>query len=138
MSIALTAHFASTWMLVGLIWIVQVLVYPQFRRVPPAEFGDYHMAHCWRIGFLVAPLLAVESLSAGWLLLHGRHEWSFLLSIGLIPVIWLSTALLQAPLHTRLMAGFDAEIVRKLILSNWVRTIAWTARGVLLGFAFAA
>jgi hypothetical protein len=137
MSFALALHLASTWMLAGLIWVVQILAYPQFRRVPPAEFVAYHLAHCWRIGFLVAPLLAVEALSATWLLYRGHREGPFLLSISLIPVIWLSTAVLQAPLHTKLMAGFDPELIRRLILSNWLRTLAWTARGVLLGFAFA-
>ena len=46
-------HLAVTWMLIGLIWVVQILVYPQFRRVAPAEFRDYHFAHCFRIGLIV-------------------------------------------------------------------------------------
>ena len=129
-------HLAVTWMLAGLIWVIQVLAYPQFRRVGRAEFAGYHFAHCVRIGLIVAPLLLIEAGTAGWLLFQGRREAAFLVSVGLIPVIWLSTALLQAPLHTKLMHGFDADVIRRLILTNWLRTLAWTARGMLVTCAF--
>jgi hypothetical protein len=54
---------------------------------------------------------------------------------GLLGVIWASTALVQAPLHGRLVSGFDAEIHRRLVRSNWVRTLAWGFRGVPPGSA---
>lgn len=125
-------HLAVTWMLVGLIWVVQILVYPQFRRVAPAEFRDYHFAHCFRIGLIVGPLLFVEAATAAGLLYAGGQSLSFILSTGLIPLIWLTTAVFQAPIHTRLGRGFDAPLIRRLILTNWIRTLAWTARGILV------
>ena len=125
-------HLAVTWMLVGLIWVVQILVYPQFRRVAPAEFRDYHFAHCFRIGLIVAPLLFVEAATAAWLLYTGRQGQPFILSTGLIPIIWLTTAVFQAPFHPRLGRGFDAPLIRRLIVSNWIRTLAWTSRGILV------
>jgi len=125
-------HLAVTWMLVGLIWVVQILVYPQFRRVAPAEFRDYHFAHCFRIGLIVGPPLFVEAATAAWLLYAGGQSLSFILSTGLIPLIWLTTAVFQAPIHTRLGRGFDAPLIRRLILTNWIRTLAWTARGILV------
>ena len=45
----------------------------------------------------------------------------------------MSTALVQARLHTRLMDGYDAETIRRLIRTNWLRTLAWTLRGLLVG-----
>jgi hypothetical protein len=131
----LSIHLAVTWMLVGLIWVVQILVYPQFRRVAPAEFQDYHFAHCFRIGLIVAPLLFAEAATAAWLLYAGGQSMPFILSTGLIPVVWLSTAVFQAPIHTRLMRGFDEPLFRRLILTNWVRTLAWTARGILVSLS---
>ena len=125
-------HLAATWMLVGLIWVVQILVYPQFRRVAPAEFRDYHFAHCFRIGLIVAPLLFIEATTAAWLLYAGQRTLTFILSTGLIPVVWLSTAVFQAPIHTRLMRGFDTPLIERLLLTNWIRTLAWTARGILV------
>ena len=131
-------HFASTWMLVGLIWVIQVLAYPQFLRVSPADFVRLHFAHCWRIGLLIAPLLAAEAISAGWLLCEGHRERALLVSVGLIPLNWLWTAIFQAPMHVKLMQGFDAALIRRLILSNWLRTFTWTARGVLMGCVLTA
>lgn len=127
-----STHLAVTWMLVGLIWVVQILVYPQFRRVAPAEFRDYHFAHCFRIGLIVGPLLFVEAATAAWLLYAGRQAQPFILSTVLIPLIWLTTAIFQAPIHTRLGRSFDAPLIRRLILTNWIRTLAWTARGILV------
>ena len=130
-----TTHIAVTWMLVGLIWVVQILVYPQFLRVAASDFKDYHWAHCFRIGLIVGPLLFLEASSAVWLIYDGQRSLPFLISAGLIGVVWLSTAVLQAPTHTRLMRGFDASLIRHVIHTNWLRTLAWTARGFLVSFA---
>lgn len=128
----LISHLAVTWMLVGLIWVMQLLVYPQFRRVGEAEFVRYHFAHCLRVGLIVAPLLAVEAFTAACLLYQGHRERGFLVSIVLIPVVWLLTAAVYAPLHTRLMMGRDPRTLRRLLQANWLRTLTWTARGVLV------
>ena len=133
----LTFHIAVTWMIVGLIWVVQILIYPQFLRLGELEFKDYHFAHCFRIGLIVGPLLFLEAATACWLLYLGQHDFPFLISLGLILVNWVSTAVIQAPMHTKLMKGFDARTIRILILSNWIRTLAWTARGVLVSFYLA-
>jgi len=133
----LGVHLAGTWMLVGLIWTIQIVAYPQFLRVGAGEFTRYHFGHCWRIGLLIAPLLAVEAVSAAWLLYQGHREQAFLVSVGLMVVNWLSTAIVQAPIHVKLMKGFDAGTIRRLILSNWLRTVSWTARGVLVGYVVA-
>lgn len=129
----LCVHFAATWALVGLIWVIQVVVYPQFLRVGEKEFVRFHFGHCWRIGLLIAPLLLAECITVVGLLFQGHREPVFVASAALIPLNWLSTAFLQAPAHIRLMAGFDAPVIRRLIRSNWLRTLTWTARGVLLG-----
>ena len=135
MPLILVIHFAVTCMLVGLIWVVQVLCYPQFLRVGMTEFKDYHFAHCFRIGIIIAPLLFMELLTAAWLLYAGGQSQPFTFSTGLIPLVWLCTAVFQAPIHLRLMRGFDAPLIRRLILTNWIRTLAWTARGLLVSLS---
>ena len=122
-------------MLVGLIWVIQVVVYPQFLRIGEREFAWFHFGHCWRIGSIIAPLLVLELITAVALLYQGHREPAFVASASLIPVNWLSTAIFQAPSHLRLMGGFDAAVIRRLIRSNWLRTITWTARGLLLAAA---
>jgi hypothetical protein len=130
----ISIHLATTWAIVGLIWVVQILVYPQFVRVAPPQFKEYHSAHCFRIGLIVAPLLFVEAATAAWLLYEGRSSL-FAVSTAFIPLIWLSTAAMQAPIHTKLMRGYDELLIRRLLLTNWIRTLAWTARGILVSLS---
>ena len=80
------------------------------------------------------PLVLLEVGTALWLFYEGLRATPFLISLGMIPLIGLSTAAWQAPDHTRLMLGRDDAVIRHLILTNWVRTLGWTARGVLLFF----
>jgi hypothetical protein len=129
-----TVHLAVTWFMVGLIWVIQLIVYPQFLRVGAAEFRAYHFSHCLRIGLMIVPLVLMEAGSAAWLFYQGLRTTPFLISLGIIPLIGLSTAIWQAPDHTQLMQGYDKGVIRHLILTNWIRTLGWTARGVLLFF----
>ncbi|MCS7069574.1 MAG: hypothetical protein RMK51_12945 [Meiothermus sp.] len=133
----LLLHFAATWFLVGLIWMVQVVHYPLFARVGSAEFVGYETAHASLISLLVGPLMLLELLTAIALVslwpssLPGWLGW---LLLALLGAVWLTTLLVSVPLHARLAAGFDAEAHALLVGSNWIRTLAWTARGLLLGW----
>ena len=49
----------------------------------------------------------------------------------LLVIIWVSTAFIKVPEHVRLEKAFDAAAIRRLVLTNWIRTIAWTARAGL-------
>ena len=52
--------------------------------------------------------------------------------IALVVLIWLSTAYVQVPCHEKLVKGFDLAAYKWLVNSNWIRTIAWSARGALV------
>ena len=134
MTLLLMVHAASTLAMTGLIWFVQIVHYPLFANVGAAAFAHYEVLHCRRTGFVVMPLMLTEIASAGWLALSpaaANSQWNVYLGLGLLLVIWLSTAALQVPCHRKLEAGFDAVTIRRLVSSNWIRTIAWTARAVL-------
>lgn len=125
-------HAAATWGLVGLIWVVQLVLYPAFAKVPPAAFPAYHAEHTRAITWVVAPLMILEVATAALLLARGfRPPW-FLASLVPLAVNWASTAFVQVPLHGRLARGLDAAAHRRLVGTNWVRTAAWTARGLCL------
>lgn len=130
MSLLFLLHVAVTWALVGLIWTIQLVQYPLFGRVKEDQFTGYHRGHMERITWVVAPLMLGECLSAGGLLLAGSRDPLFLASLLPLAVIWLSTWLVQVPLHRRLEKGFTAEAHQRLVRSNWVRTLGWTLRGI--------
>ena len=52
--------------------------------------------------------------------------------LALVAGIWLSTTLLQAPRHRVLGHGFHTSVHRFLVLSNWLRTVLWSTRGLLI------
>ena len=130
----LILHAAGTWALVGLILTIQLVHYPLFSRVGEPGWAAYEREHQNRITFLVGPLMLAELLSAGWLALRppvGLPVWSLWLGLALVLVIWVSTALVQSPLHGRLSASFDAGLHTRLVGSNWLRSVAWLLRGGL-------
>ncbi len=50
---------------------------------------------------------------------------------GYMVAIWLSTAYLQMPCRETLSRSFEAVVRRRLVLTNWIGTVAWTLRGLL-------
>jgi hypothetical protein len=52
--------------------------------------------------------------------------------LAMLAVVWFSTAFVQVPLHAQLADGFSEEAYRKLLASNWVRTIVWISRGLVV------
>ncbi len=131
-------HLAATWLLVGLIWVVQLAIYPQFASVGRREFRAYHERYANGITWVVAPAMAIEGLTGAWLLF--APEWAeertlFAVGFGLILFNAAHTAFIAVPLHGRLGAGFDEVVHRRLVRSNVLRALAWTARGLLLFLA---
>ena len=137
MRLLLPLQLLTTLAMFGLIWFVEIVHYPLFLHVGAQEFPAYEAAHANRTTYVVAPLMLVE-LATALLLLLPRLRPSVISASGawigasLLAVIWLSTALLQVPLHNRLQAGYSAELIRNLIATNWIRTAAWTARAILV------
>jgi hypothetical protein len=128
----LVTHALASVSLVGLIWTIQLVHYPLFLRVPPEAFAGYETEHMRRITWLVGPLMLLEAGST--ILVTLRYPESALVWIGaaLLILIWVLTATVQGPLHTRLARdGFDEARIRLLVRSNWARTIAWSIRGMI-------
>jgi hypothetical protein len=92
----LAAHAFATLFMTGLIWFVQVVHYPLFDQVGKAEFAGYERQHTRRTGWVVGGPMLLEMALA--LLLAwspgGLAAWC---GLGLLGVVWLSTALGQVP-----------------------------------------
>jgi len=140
--VLLLLHAAATFFMTGLVWFVQVVHYPLFARVGAEEYARYQAEHVRRTGRVVAPAMLAE-LGSGVALLWFRPAavsvaWVWF-GLALLAVVWLSTALVQVPRHDRLAAGWDDRAGRELVATNWIRTVAWSARSLLvLGMLTAA
>ena len=55
-----------------------------------------------------------------------------IIGVILILIIWASTAFLQIPQHNALANAYDLKAHKLLVQTNWIRTIAWSMRGLLL------
>lgn len=135
MKLLFLLHLGATLAMVGLIWLVQIVHYPLFARVGAEQFIAYEQDHARLITYIVLPLMLIELIGAVALLFSRPDGIPLsLVWIGavLVAVIWLSTIFLQIPQHTHLAGGFDADAHRLLVLTNWLRTIAWSARGILM------
>ena len=131
----LLVQLAATLYMIGLIWFVQIVHYPLFGQVGKANFSAYEIAHANLTTFVVAPPMLLEAVTAClWLFYRppGIRFAEALIGVCLLAVIWCSTWFLQVPQHNVLAAGFDASAQQFLVTSNWLRTIAWSARGGLL------
>ncbi len=135
MNALLMVQFATAWFMIGLIWLVQVVHYPLFAHVGQEQFADYEARHQFLITWVVAPVMILELSTAVWLAIYPPQpdlaNW-MRISLLLLLAIWISTALVQSRQHGKLADGYDLAAIRGLVLWNWLRTVAWTARGLIL------
>ena len=125
------ANLATAGFMTGLIWFVQVVHYPLFAAVGVDRFEAYERGHMRSTTWIVAPVMSVELLLAVSLVLLADSAWhrtSAWLALALLAIVWLSTALRQAPLHQRLAERFDTQLWQSLVRSNWLRAACWSVR----------
>ena len=129
---------AATLYMTGVIWMVQLAHYPLFAQVGTDAFAAYHQAHQQRTGLVVMLPMLIEAITTGMLLFLKPSAvpfWLVWLGIALLAVIWGMTFFIQIPYHGQLAlssGGDRTALINGLVVSNWWRTFAWTARSVLL------
>jgi hypothetical protein len=142
MPVAVWAHLAATLYLCGLIWVIQLVHYPLMSRISGDAFVAYHAEHTRRISAVVVAPMVVELATALVLLLNRPPGVPLALMVAgavLVAVVWMSTFVLQVPQHRILARGFDLAAHRRLVQSNWIRTVAWTLRSpIAVAIAIAA
>lgn len=120
--------------------MVQIVHYPLFDDIGELNFASYQQRHQANISYIVGPVMLIELVTAIlliWYPVPGVSKSLVWIGIGLIVAIWLSTAFLQVPCHGKLVKAFDPTAYSWLVRSNWIRTIAWTARGGLVTWMLA-
>jgi len=133
-------HLVSTIFMTGLIWFVQVVHYPLKASVGPTAFRSYQQEHLRRTTWVVAPPMVLEALSAAALVGLAGEETArnvALFGLVLLAAIWVSTAVFQVPNHHVLeRQGFEPVAHRRLVQTNWIRTVAWSLRTVVACWLF--
>ena len=135
MHYVLTSYIASTWAMFGIIWFAQIVHYPLFSKVGTESFNAYQYSNLRRTVFIVIPLQMVELVTAlllVWRIPAGLTPAQVWINLVLIGITWISTATLQVPNHQKLARGFVQKTHDILVSTNWIRTVAWSVRGVIV------
>ncbi len=133
--IILAAQALASAAMCGLIWFVQVVHYPLFARTDTTHNPDYADENQRRTAPVVLPPMLVEAVTAAIIAVNpppaiGRP--AALAGLAMVAALWLSTLLVQMPLHGKLKhSGHTPATVAALVQSNWLRTILWSARALL-------
>lgn len=132
----LLVHMAATWAMVGFSWTIQLLQYPLMAEVPRDAFPRFEAVHQRRVTAVIALFGPLEVVMAAlvFLTVDSVPGWLSFGSGAVLAAIWTSTAFFYAPLHARLADGFDERLHSRLVGTNWLRTIAWAARGLAAGW----
>ena len=125
-----------TWVLIGIMWFSQVVHYPLYKKIKEG-FVEYERSHIRRAALLIGPIMVIEAITAFFLV--GAAPGGTLATLAgvnliLLILIWLSTFLFQITLHQKLSIRFSPRVLRNLMTSNWVRTLLWTLKGVIMIF----
>ena len=131
----LLLRLAATLTMVGVIWFVQIVHYPLFSQVGREEFRRYEMDHLRLTSWVVGPPMLSELFTAILLLWWkpaGIPSVALWTGLALLLSVWVVTYTVQVPQHASLILSYDGAIQRRLVLGNWYRTFAWSARGLLV------
>ncbi len=135
MSFIFLFNLVLSFVAVGLIWTIQLVHYPSMRYISKDKFSAYHNFHSIRISILAMPLMfgeLVTSIMLWYQNFNNAIQTVFLVNLIIVVLIWLSTFLIQVPLHNALSKDKNTEKLSKLIFTNWIRTILWTSRSILM------
>ena len=128
-------QFISNSVLLGIILVTQFITYPSFLSVSEHKFYHFHNKYVNRISFIVIPFMIFELFSLGYIS-YILNDFLLIKSLIILLSIWLSTFIIMVPLHNKLSLNYEKEIVVKLINYNWLRTILWSMKLVLILYIY--
>ena len=133
--VVLVLNLVATLVMVGVIWFVQIVHYPLLAVVPVESAAEVAVGHQRRTGWVVMLPMTVEGFTTLGLLKwvpEGVAWWVPWLNGVFLAVALGCTVFLSVPRHARMAAHPDKSVGRELVLTNWPRTIAWSARGLVV------
>ena len=117
-----------------LIWLVQTIIYPSFQYCEEQHRRTWHNTYTGLITVFVVPLMFGQVGIVGWQILFDPSAAHVIAGL-LVFACWVVTFAWSVPQHSKIAAATSLDssnrAVRRLIISNWPRTLLWTAVLVL-------
>ncbi len=112
---------------------MQRVHYPLFEWGERGTFRQLHAFHEKRTTHIVVAPMCVEALASVAAFQSRYFETSeAVFGFTLVVILWVSTFTLQVPAHDRLGNGFDKKAQARLVATNWIRTVSWSLRSLIL------
>ena len=129
----LLGHLIFTSIMTGVIWVIQIVHYPSFHFIEKELYTAFQKFHMNKISIIVIPIMLAELITGMMLFLDKSSKSPFLIiSFVILVLIWLITGVFFSKAHNELMTGYQELIVNQLVVMNWIRTLLWTLRLLLL------
>ena len=129
----LLGHLIFTSIMTGVIWVIQVVHYPSFHFIEKELYTAFQKFHMNKISIIVIPIMLAELITGMMLFLDKSSKSPFLIiSFVILVLIWLITGVFFSKAHNELMTGYQELVVNQLVVMNWIRTLLWTLRLLLL------
>ena len=126
----LLLNFFITSFMFGLILTTQIVNYPLFLKVKSKNFANYHSFYVDRISFIVIPVMLIEFFLSI-LLISINSSYLIIFNFVLILLIFLTTYLIQVPIHNNIKLESNKLLLNRLINTNWIRTIFWFFKSII-------
>ena len=126
-------HAIFTFLLTGLIWVIQLVHYPLFRFLDSTSFSKAMLFHQRQISFIVMPLMLAELITGIYLAISQWQAFTsfHIINLSLIAIIWAHTFFIMVPFHRSFETSFDEMQLKKMLRVHWLRTLAWTIKSIL-------
>ena len=129
----LILHLIATSVMVGVIWVIQLVHYPSFHFVELKQYTTFQRFHMARISNVVIPAMLTELFTLILIVISMDQIDNLVLASAILLIfIWLMTAVFFSGVHQKLTLGYDQTVVDKLVKLNWGRTLLWTLRLLLI------
>ena len=129
----LLGHLIFTSIMTGVIWVIQIVHYPSFHFIEKELYTAFQKFHMNKISIIVIPIMLAELITGMMLFLDKSSKSPFLIvSFVILILIWLITGVFFSKAHNELMTGYQELVVNQLVVMNWIRTLLWTLRLLLL------
>ena len=129
MYILLIVNFFISSFMLGLILVTQIVSYPLFLKVEVDNFSIFHDDYVSRISFIAVPVMLGELFISTLVYYYFNTFLGFMILLSII-LIFISTFIIQVPLHNKLKLANNRKDIIKLVNTNWIRTFLWLVKSI--------
>ena len=115
--------------MLGLILVTQIVSYPLFLKVEVDNFSIFHDDYVSRISFIAVPVMLGELFISTLVYYYFNTFLGFMILLSII-LIFISTFIIQVPLHNKLNLANNRKDIIKLVNTNWIRTFLWLVKSI--------